>query len=75
MSDWEYIRKTYKLKEHLGSGTYGAVYKVRHRDTKKEYACKYINNFLDHEVVAKLIVREISIMRKLSKVKTNIFTA
>ena len=31
MNDWEYVRKDYKIKEHLGSGTYGAVYKVKHR--------------------------------------------
>ena len=74
MNDWEYVRKDYKIKEHLGSGTYGAVYKVKHRETKVEYAAKYLKEFIHHEVVARMMVREISILRKLSKVKSNIFT-
>lgn len=74
MNDWEYVRKDYKIKEHLGSGTYGAVYKVKHRETKKEYAAKYLKEFLNHEVVARMMVREITILRKLSKIKSNIFS-
>ena len=34
MNDWEYVQKDYKLKENLGSGSYGTVYKVKHRKTK-----------------------------------------
>ena len=74
MNDWEYVRKDYKLKEHLGSGSYGAVYKVKHRKTKIEYACKYLKEFMHHECVARMMVREITILRKLTKVKSNIFT-
>ena len=73
-TDWEYLRKDYKIKEHLGSGTYGAVYKVKHRETKKEYAAKYLKEFLNHPIVARMMVREITILRKLSKVKKNIFS-
>ena len=73
-TDWEYLRKDYKIKEHLGSGTYGAVYKVKNRETKKEYAAKYLKDFLNHEIVARMMVREITILRKLSKNKKNIFS-
>ena len=74
MNDWEYVRKDYKIKEHLGSGTYGAVYKVKHRETKKEFAAKYLKEFMEHESVARMMVREITILRKLSKIKSNIFS-
>lgn len=62
MNDWEYVRKDYKIKEHLGTGTYGAVYKVRHRTTKVEYAAKYIKDIFNHEVVSRMTVREIHIL-------------
>jgi serine/threonine protein kinase len=74
MNDWDYIRKDYKLKELLGSGTYGTVYKVKHRVTKKEYAVKHLKDFMQHDLVARMMVRELTILRKLSKVKMNIFT-
>jgi len=41
-SDWLYIRRTYKIKEQIGSGSYGTVARVNDRKTKKTYAVKYL---------------------------------
>lgn len=45
-SDLSFLRVDYKVKEKLGSGTYGDVFRVKHRTTKKEYAVKYICDFM-----------------------------
>jgi serine/threonine protein kinase len=50
------------------------VYKVKHRESKKEYAAKYLKDFMKHDAIARMMVREITILRKLSKEKNNIFT-
>jgi serine/threonine protein kinase len=74
MSHWDYVKKDYKLKEHVGSGTYGCVYKAKHRHTKQVFAIKYIKDFMKSDQHAKMVVRELVILRKLSKMKNNIFT-
>jgi serine/threonine protein kinase len=74
MSHWDYVKKDYKLKEHIGQGTYGCVYKAKHRHTKEVCAIKYIKDFMKSEQHAKMVVRELVILRKLTKMKNNIFT-
>lgn len=74
INEWEYVRKDYKIKEHLGTGTYGAVYKVKHRESKKEFAAKYIKDFINNDTVARYMVREIIILRKLTNMQSNIFS-
>lgn len=73
-SDWDILRKTYKIKGKLGAGTYGTVIHAKHRETKKVYAIKYLNNFMDTNIRAKMVVRELEIMMQLGRIKSNIFT-
>lgn len=74
MSDWEYLKKVYKIKEHIGQGSYGQVHKATNRLTKQVVAIKYIKGFMKNSDHAKMVVRELTILRKLSKIKKNIFT-
>ena len=66
-TDIEYVRKNYKIKGELGAGTYGQVFLVKHRTTQKEYACKYLDNFLRTEGFALGTVSEVEILRKLTQ--------
>jgi serine/threonine protein kinase len=74
MSDWDILRKTYKLKGNLGAGTYGTVALVKHRETKKVYAAKHLKNFIDSKYRSKMVLRELELMIQLSNMKNNIFT-
>ena len=31
MSEWDILRKTYKIKDRIGAGSYGTVVMVKHR--------------------------------------------
>jgi serine/threonine protein kinase len=73
MSDWDILRKTYKIKGTLGAGTYGTVALVTHRETKKEYAAKHLKNFMDSKYRSKMALRELQLMIQLSNMKNNIF--
>ena len=74
MSDWDILRKTYKIKQSLGAGTYGTVAMVKHRQTKKIYAAKYLKNFMDSKYRSKMAVRELQLMIQLSNLKNNGFS-
>jgi len=58
-NDWQYIRKTYKIKEKIGSGSYGTVVRVHDRKTKKVYAVKYLSNFIKSVNQSKMVLREL----------------
>ena len=58
-NDWQYIRKTYKIKEQIGSGSYGTVARVHNRKTKKVYAVKYLSNFIKSVNQSKMVLREL----------------
>ena len=58
-NDWQYIRKTYKIKEQIGSGSYGTVVRVHDRKTKKVYAVKYLSNFIKSVNQSKMVLREL----------------
>jgi serine/threonine protein kinase len=34
MTDWAYLKKDYKIREHVGSGSYGQVYRAKNRHTQ-----------------------------------------
>ena len=74
MSDWDILRKTYKIKNSIGAGTYGTVCLVKHRQTKKVYAAKLLKNFIESKYRSKMALRELQLMIQLSKMKNNIFT-
>lgn len=58
----------------MGEGSYGTVYKIKHRTSKNYYALKHISGIFDHANKAKNTLREIEIMIQLSQMKTNVFT-
>jgi serine/threonine protein kinase len=62
LSDWEIIRPKYKIKEDLGAGTQGQVYRIKERATGKEFALKYIKNIFRNPEFTKCAAREINIM-------------
>ena len=74
MSDWDNLRKTYKIKGNLGAGTYGTVALVKHRETKRVYAAKHLKNFMNSKYRSKMALRELQLMIQLSNMKNNIFT-
>ena len=59
----------------LGQGTYGTVFLVRHRKSKKEFAAKYIKEFARDLKLAEYTYREVAILSHLSKMgKANCFS-
>lgn len=65
--DLAFLRKNYRIKESIGSGAYGDVFRVKHRQTNKEFAVKYIRDFMRNETLARCAVREVTILRQLSQ--------
>jgi serine/threonine protein kinase len=55
------VTPTYKVIELLGKGSYGHVYKIKHRTTKKYFAMKYIKGIFTHESMAKSTLLELDI--------------
>lgn len=72
---WKYVLGDYELLEKLGKGSYGLVVKAKHRETGKLCAIKHIKDVFYNEYEAHKVLREVHIMRKLSTMKTNIFTS
>ena len=64
-AEMDFLREDYKIKEKIGEGTYGEVYLVRHRTTKKSYAAKYIKNFTHDLKLAEFAYREVAILSHL----------
>lgn len=61
--DWSIVRQKYKIKDLIGSGSYGQVYRAKHRDTGTQVALKIINGVFDSDLHAKNVYREISILK------------
>ena len=72
---WKYVLGDYELLEKLGKGSYGLVVKAKHRETGKVCAIKHIKDVFYNQYEAHKVFREVHIMRKLSSMKTNIFTS
>ena len=71
---WAVIRKDYHIDKKLGQGAYGRVMKCTSKASGKTYAVKLMTDVFDDIHYLKQLVREIHIMRKLSKMPSNIFT-
>ena len=72
---WTAVEKDYKLLESVGEGSYGQVRKAKHIASRNKVAIKRIT--VDEEsrlVWMKYIVREIGILRRLSKHQSNHFS-
>jgi serine/threonine protein kinase len=50
----------------IGSGSYGEVYKVRHKETDKMYALKIYKNIFQNRVLALRTLREVMILRRIN---------
>ena len=75
LQDLKYLNKDYKISESIGSGSYGEVFRVRHRVTKRVYAAKYLRDFMSSKTLSLSVTRELHILKELSKMKnSNIFT-
>jgi serine/threonine protein kinase len=57
----------------LGQGSYGLVIKGRNRETKKEVAIKKVKCDLKNLKQIKYVMREITILRQLTKMDNCIF--
>ncbi len=55
-------------------GSFGEVKKASHKKSGKQYAIKLVRNTFNDQYSARKIVREVGILRKLSKMKGNLFT-
>lgn len=62
----EKVDATYQKLEKLGEGTYGVVYKVRHRKNGEIYAMKKIRMDGDEEGLPATSLREIASLRECS---------
>ena len=57
----------------MGKGSFGEVRKAQCLNTKKEVAIKYVK-LIDSKYHIRQVIRELTILRKLSEVNDNIFT-
>jgi len=71
---WKSIRVEYKLLEEMGQGSYGQVIKAMHRQSKQVVAIKLMKNIFADSYQARKTLREIKILRKLSRIPNNLFT-
>eukprot|EP00033_Pygsuia_biforma_P003211 GCRY01003522.1.p1 GENE.GCRY01003522.1~~GCRY01003522.1.p1 ORF type:complete len:344 (+),score=61.16 GCRY01003522.1:190-1221(+) len=56
---------SYEKIGRIGEGTYGVVYKVRHKKTKQIFALKRMKVYLDHDGFSMTSLREIKILKRL----------
>ena len=72
--EWKPITKKYQLVEHIGQGAFGQVVKARNFATGDFVAIKQIKNIFRNYYECRKVMREISIMRRLSNMEDNLFT-
>ena len=73
---WQCILEDYQIKNLIGAGSYGEVMKAKHKQSQIKVAIKKINIPVNASIhLYKCIIREISILRQLSKRSSNKFTA
>ena len=74
-SSWDCLLKDYILQEHLGEGSYGEVRKAVHKQNRYKVAIKRISLPEDSDIALyNSVIREITILRKLSKHASNKFS-
>ena len=71
---WTALKQDYKLTEIMGNGSFGQVVKATHRETKNVFAIKRICFDPSKETHLRKIIREITLLRKLSEQKLNVYT-
>lgn len=58
----------------MGQGSYGFVVKAMHKETKQLVGIKLMKNIFGDVYQARKTLREIKILRKLSRIPNNLFT-
>ena len=71
---WKHVSTDYELLTPLGTGVQGQVMKAKHLASGTIVAIKLMKDLFDHPYMAKRVISEIQIMRKLSSKASNQFT-
>ena len=66
-SEWKTVLDWYEIKEIVGAGSYGSVVKASCKFTGEIVAIKMVQNFTEHSYQLVKIIREIQIMKSLTK--------
>ena len=72
--EWKTITKKYQLISHIGQGAFGQVVKAKNFSTGDFVAIKQIKNIFRNYYECRKVMREISILRRLSDMDDNLFT-
>jgi len=70
---WNHVSQFYSVKKCLGKGSFGEVRKAQCLKTKRDVAIKYVKLSGSHYHLRQ-VIREITILRKLTEGNDNIFT-
>lgn len=65
INDESWIWENYEPGEKIGQGTFGKVFKVKHKETGKYWAIKVINKEKAGGPVIKLLEREVNILKRV----------
>lgn len=65
INDETWIWEKYEPGEKIGQGTFGKVFKVKHKETGKDWAMKVINKEKAGGPVIKLLEREVGILKRV----------
>ena len=68
---WKYVQEYYDVLEYIGSGSFGQVVKAQAKDTGELFAIKLIKHVFHDSYHCKKVLREVVIMRQLSKMMRN----
>ena len=71
---WQDLEDEYIILQPIGTGSFGQVVKAQHIQSKRIVAIKMIDDLFSSPYTFKKVIREIQILRQLSKMKRNIFT-
>jgi len=59
--------KHYKIRKIVGLGAFGEVSIAKHLPSGERVAIKIVKDFLKHSMLARSTIREVSILRQLTK--------
>ena len=71
---WDELQSTYEIIESLGKGAYGTVVKAKSLKTGQVVAIKLIQDIQKDAYMMRKVIRELFILRKLSEIKSNVYT-
>jgi serine/threonine protein kinase len=70
---WKHLQGDFKIYKHIGSGTFGQVVHAKHRATGTHCAIKLVRTELKTKEECRNLLRELTILRQLTQMKTNNF--